>query len=282
MKLRSGLLSAASSIALLCASGPARANNLIASVYGEYDTSGPGDLPSNVNGLPCNGSCGGDYDTPTLFFSNISGYSIINAQMVLSVGTAQNNGWNTLNNGASQTVSLGTLPNGYNSEINWGTGGSLFTYDYDDQYSQNYGSNPFFGNTPGTQNPGSFAADCTLNAPGVHPEWTQYCAPIGNFQVAFSGTLSGVGPLDGQPVASVFSEINVNGVYTGWEGVDPNGWSENATYDVHNGTVGGVLANIYTGFTNTVPQNSTPEPASLALLGSGLGALAISRRRRKS
>ena len=102
--------------------------------------------------------------------------------------------------------------------------------------------------------------------------------------MAFSGTLSGTGGLSGDPVAAVFSEFDVNGNYTGWEGIDPNGWSENASYDVHSGTVSGVLANIYVGNTGTVPSSpltGAPEPATLTLLGAGLGALGMARWRRK-
>ncbi len=273
---------AATSALLLAFAQPALALTLVASVYGEYDTAGAGDLPGGISGLSCI-SCGAAYDTPALFFSNTSGYTIINAQMVLTVSPAENGGWNVLNNGVTQTVSLPNLVTGANTQITWAGAGPLFNFDYEDNYSSNSGNNPFYGSTPGTQNPGSFAANCTLNAPGQHPEWTQFCAPTGNFLVTFTGILSGSGDLNGQSVASVFGEYDVAGHYTGWQGMDPMGWSENATYDVHSGTVGGVLANIYVGTPDTVPTNptGTPEPASMALFGAGLGGLLMARRRRR-
>ncbi len=92
-----------------------------------------------------------------------------------------------------------------------------------------------------------------LNYAGVDPQWKNFCAPTGNFKVTFTGTLSGTGALNGRSIAAVFGEYNVNGQYVGWEGLDPLGWSENASYDVHVGGVNGVLANIYLGTPGTVP-----------------------------
>jgi len=268
-------------VVALVAFQAAGADTPVATIYGVYDSSGLSNLPSSaVAGLtPENLYNPGD--TPSLYFLNTSGFNIANAQMMLSVDFGQNNGQNTLNQGQSQTVGLGTLGMGTATEVTWGSSGPLFNYDYDDSYSSWNGA-PFAGNS------GSFGADCTLNAPGVHPEWTNYCSPVGNFLVQFSGTLmDGSNNGAGQSVAAVFSEYDVNNVYTGWEGVDPNGWSENASYDVHAGTVSGILANIYLGTVGTVPtspngpSNTVPEPATLALVGIAAAACLLARRQRK-
>ena len=256
---------------LVCHAQSAHATTLVATIYGEYEPGGISDLPSSVTAGKTGINSAGVYDTPALFFVNPTSFDITAASFVLSVGTAQNNGQNTLNNGANQTVNIANIPANSILQVTWGSGGPIFTSDYDDKYSSNNGAG-LAGNI------GSFAADCTLNAPGNHTEWTNFCAPTGSFQVAFSGTWNA------QNVASVFDERDVNGHYTGWQGLDPNGWSENLTYDVHLGTVQGVLANIYVGTVDTVPTNPTsdvPEPGTLTLLGSGLGALAFARWRRK-
>jgi hypothetical protein len=275
----------------IAAVAPAHAAPVIAQIYGIYDPqNGIADLPSAVVNNPNNpGQYGnqGIYDTPVLFFVNPSAYQITNDQMVLTVNPLVNSGWNTLNNGRTQTVPLGTLNANGITEVAWGSGGQLFVYDYDDMYSSNNGNNPFPGNTPGTQNPGSFAANCTLNAPGQSPQWSNFCAPTGNFQVAFTGTLSGVGPNNGAGVSALFGEYDVNNNYTGWEGLDPMGWSENLLADVHSGTVSGVLAQICIGGVGVNCSSSLnggtgiPEPITLSVFAAGLAGAAALRRRKQ-
>ena len=98
-----------------------------------------GNLPTSVLNDPNNpthaispSSWGNLYDTPTLFFVNPSSYQITNTQMVLTVTPQVNSGWNTLNNGLTQTINLGTLAANAITQLAWGTGGSLFLYDLPD------------------------------------------------------------------------------------------------------------------------------------------------------
>ena len=257
----------------------------VATIYGVYDNSGFSSLPGSVTSNPMasgrysNG--GNQYDTPSLFFVNPSAYSITLAQMILSVTTQANAGQQTLNQGVTQTMSLGTLNANSITEIDWNgafTQRNLFSYDYDDEY-QGWNGASFAGNS------GSFAQNCTLNVPSQHPEWTQFCAPVGNFTVAFTGILSGAGAANGQAVAAFFGEYDVNGNYTGWQGLDDMGWSENAAVDVHAGSVSGVLANIQIGTLEDIdgsPITATPEPATWTLMGTGLLGLAGFRRRMRA
>ena len=255
----------ASSIACAMFAGSAQAlPTLVATIYGEYDSAnGVADLPPSVtSGLTWINS-GGHYDTPVLFFVNPTSTTISGAQMLL-----HGYGTGTFNKGISQTVSVPNLIPNSVTEVDWNgpmTAGNLFANDYDDEYPNNFGANPLGA-------PGSAALDCTLNAAGQHPEWFNFCAPTGNFDVTFTGTW-GI-----QPVFSVFSpHNNATGGFVGWEGLDPNGWSENLSVDVHVGVVQGVLANIFVG----TPPTNVPEPSTLAVLGTGLAGLYAARRRKK-
>lgn len=176
-----------------------------------------------------------EYDTPELTFHNTSAYVFTNAQMVLT-------GYQGLNNGVTQTVSLGTIGIG-DSSVLWNGPGPLFAYDYDDSKG---------GGGPCPANP--------VNA-GL-------CNDVGNFSVTFTAIWNGVS------IYSVFSpHSNATGGFVGWEGLNPDGLSEDPTYDVHNGTVNGTLAYIDVG---TPPP--IPEPGIVYLMAASLGALGIARR----
>ena len=241
---------------------------LVATIYGEYDTGGFSDLASivpNFSSLAQYSSGAATYDTPALFFVNPTSYAITGDQAtLLGYGTG------TLNNGLSQIISLPNLPADSITEVIWSGNcahGTLFCADYDDEYDGNHGGNPLSA-------PGSSSQDCTLPNAAPSGPWYRYCAPTGNFGVTYTGTWGN----GSQAVYSVFSpSSNASGGFVGWEGIDPNGWSENALDDVHNGSINGVLANIYLG---TPPPTGVPEPLSLSLFGAGVAGVAWVRRRK--
>lgn len=200
--------------------------------------------------------CLGNYDTPVLFFNNTTGGTLNNAQIVL-------NGYQGLNNGRTATVSLGSLGSG-TTNFAWGSlpgvpGGttpfSLTAYDYDDEFGGTAYAIP--------------TNDCGQPAGCVAGGGPYWYAHTGNFSVTFTATVSG-GQYDGQSVYSVFSpQTNATGGFIGWEGLDPNGYSE-SPYDIHSGTVTGDLANIFLG---TVPAG-VPEPATWGMMIAGFGLVA--------
>jgi hypothetical protein len=171
------------------------------------------------------------YDTPDLVFHNSSSYDLTNSKVVL-------HGYQGENNGISKTLLLGTISQGTDYTLTWTDGysgvvpGDLFSYDYDDEYST-------------------------------------AVQTVGNFDVTYTATLSGAGPLNGMHVFSVFSPTtNATGGFVGWEGLDPNGVNEDFTYDAHSSTVNGTLANIDLG-----DPPAAPEPGTLTLAGFGIASL---------
>ena len=223
----------------------ANATTTVATIVGAYD-------------LSLGNTSSPEYDTPALIFSNTSGGTLTNAQMVLK-------GYQGLNNGVTLTVPLanmgagsttlvwGSIP-GFANYPSTGPAGNLASYDYDD----------LSGNTPpGYTNPG-----CMINA--------SLCSLVGNFGVTFTATISG-GMFNGDSVFSVFSPTtNYTGGFVGWEGLDPSGLSETA-YDDHSGTFDGTLAIVTLG---TPP---IPEPSTWAMMLIGFAGLGYAGyRRRKS
>ena len=184
----------------------------------------------------------GVYDTPSLTFHNTSGFDFTNVQITLHA-------YQGLNNGITQSRALGNIAAGANTQIFWLDGfsgtvaGDLFSYDYDDSLGG-----------------GGICVSGAIN--------TGLCNQVGNFNVTFTAMWNGM---------AVFSQFsphsNATGGFVGWEGLNPNGDSEDPLYDVHNGTIGGTLAFIDIG-------TPAPEPASLALVGIALAGLGLSRRRK--
>jgi hypothetical protein len=195
-------------------------------------------------------------DTPSLIFNNTTGGTLTNSTMVLT-------GYQADNLGVTTTVNLGTLGAG-STQFFWGslpgansstTPFNLTAYDYDDEF---VGTSYVIPST-------NCGGTC---APGGGPQWY---ADTGNFSVTFTATVSG-GTYNGAAVFSVFSPTtNATGGFVGWEGLDPNGYSESPLYDVHTGVVTGDLANIDLG----VPPPPVPEPGTLPLFGTFLASLAI-------
>ncbi len=222
----------------MLAIGSAQAATLVSTISGSYDVL--------------------FYDTPALTINNTTGFSFTNVQMVL---TPYQTGTDTAGL-APQTISLGDVGAGSSENVIWLDGyggtvkGDLFSYDYDDSYGQT-----------------------TTNSRCTQP--FAICSDVGNFQVTFTATWNNpaYGGGAGTEISSVFSPTtNATGGFVGWEGLDPQGWSE-TSYDSHSGGITDDLANIYVG----APTSGVPEPATWAMMLAGVGAIgAAMRKARKS
>lgn len=265
--MKSKFLATVSAAAFLAiAQAPAHAATIVGVIYGAYDAQCGSNIDCTFGHsgytMTGNGGAPTEYDTPSLFIVNLSSnpYSLDNLSFTLM-------GYQARNNGAMATFSLPgnvSIAPGTVYDLVWGGNtdsytqsggeGSLFAYDYDDSLG------------------GRDA--CVANAIN-----TGLCANVGNFDVQITGLMNGMA------ISSNFSPDNMQdggnqaGMFVPWEGLNKAGQSEDPCCDDHAATQPGVLAYIYLGSSG---NQQVPEPLSLALLGGGLGAMSVLRRRRKT
>jgi hypothetical protein len=262
--MKSKLLATTSAVAFMAlAPVPAQASHIVGIIYGAYDAQCGSNIDCTFGhpGYAVTGNGGTQYDTPSLFIVNLASntHSFDNLSFTLT-------GYQDRNNGGVATFMLPgnvSIAPGTVYDLTWGgstmnfsqTGGqgNLFQYDYDDEFG-------------------------AVNTCVPNPINTGFCADVGNFDVHIAGTLNG------NAISSSFSPDNTQdggnqqGSFVPWIGLDQAGKSEDACCDTHQTSQPGILAFIFTG---TTGNQKVPEPVSLAILGGGLGALSMLRRRRK-
>jgi PEP-CTERM motif len=190
------------------------------------------------------------WDDPSLFIYNLTAFSFSNAKLVGRGYQGSNIGIVQTAPGLATTIGSNTVYQyswpGYPYGAYCGLGaGSLFTYDYDDEYG-----------CSGAARPGN--VELIFSAHWNNPAYN-----------------SGAG-IDVSTV--IFSpNSNLTSAFFGFEGLDQYGFAE-TSWDAHTNSPGAYVANINIGSAQTF---NAPEPITLTLFGAGLAGAAALRRRKK-